>query len=177
MTLAGTGPRPNKLGSEYDGIGPYSNAVRYGIQQHINIFKPKKGISGMALGYDMLLAEVFILNKIPFIAAIPCAGQEMVWPPKSRERYRLITSNPLCTMHFVSMKPYDDECMQNRNIWMVDQLIGADDKLLGLSDGSKGGTMSCLRYARTKLPESKIIVMNPRTLLAEHSRIMHGYPV
>lgn len=170
MTLAGTGHRPNKLGYEYDGTGVYSNAIRYALQEQINVLKPTKGISGMAIGYDMLLAEAFILNRIPFIAAIPCIGQESTWPPKSRDRYNRILDSSLCTKHFVSLSSYDDKCMQNRNIWMVDQLTEPNDRLLALSNGSSGGTMNCLRYAATKLPANRIIVIHPKTVLMEYDK-------
>lgn len=169
-TLAGTGHRPNKLGYEYDGVGVYSNAMAYGIQCQIDIIKPTDGITGMALGFDMKLAEVLILNGIRFIAAIPCIGQERMWPPKSQDRYNRILSSSLCTKYYVSLRPYDNQCMQNRNIWMVDQLIGPNDVLLGLSDGSGGGTMNCLRYAATKLPANRIITMHPKTLLMEYDK-------
>lgn len=183
-TIAGTGHRPNKLGYEYDGVGVYSNAIRYAIQQHINTLKPDKIISGMALGFDQILAEVAITNKIPLVCAIPCANQEQMWPPKSRDRYNKIInwskdhiingiqqpSWSLVTVHMVSTQPYDNQCMQNRNIWMVDQLTGPEDKLLALSDGTGGGTMNCLKYANHKVGANKIIMMHPKTLLMEYDK-------
>lgn len=169
-TIAGTGHRPNKLGYEYDGIGVYSNAMAYGIQRQIDIIKPTDGITGMALGFDMKLAEIFILNGIQFIAAIPCIGQERMWPLKSQDRYNRILSSSLCTKYYVSQRPYDNQCMQNRNIWMVDQLTGPEDKLLALSDGTGGGTMNCLKYAFNKLSLNKIVVMDPKTLLMEYDK-------
>lgn len=169
MRIAITGHRPNKLGSEYDGVGPYSNAIRRALQDVINIHKPTQLITGMALGVDMLWAEAGILNKVPFTAAIPCAGQDSVWPPKSRERYRLITSNPLCTIHFVSMKPYTPECMQARNIWMVDN----SDMLIAIWDGSSGGTKNCYDYAANQYRGPYLIkTFSPKLLLDQYNSLV-----
>ena len=44
-------------------------------------------ITGMALGYDTIVAEVAIEMGIPFIAAVPFVEQASVWPEVDRNHY------------------------------------------------------------------------------------------
>lgn len=159
-TIAITGHRPSKIG-DYDYKNPIWNAIDTMIVFNMRRFQCEKGITGMALGVDTRFALICIMRKIPFIAAIPCLNQEMKWPLKAMHQYREILSNPLCTVHYVSDKPYNAHCMNDRNIWMVDQL-GSQDYLLGVWDGSAGGTKNCIDYAITKGIEP--IIINPKSL-------------
>jgi uncharacterized phage-like protein YoqJ len=148
--IAVTGHRPDKLGNEWDGVGPISDSIRQQLFQALSVHiddpcdKTVIGISGMALGVDMIWAECLIYRKVPFVAAIPCAGQASRWPASSKRRYFDIVEHPLCTKHFVSTEPYRPELMQARNEWMVDNC----DLLLAAWDGSPGGTANCVRYAK-----------------------------
>jgi len=166
MKIAVTGHRPNKLGNEYDGIGKYSDAIRDRMAEVIKDHKPTQIITGMALGVDMLWAEMAIINNIPFIAAIPCKDQEKMWPKKSQDRYNRIVNHPLCTKYYVSEKPYTNSCMQARNVWMSDNC----DILLAIWDGSAGGTKNCYDYAfHIKKQQVPVIRINP--LLFKFSNI------
>ena len=158
MTIALTGHRPNKLLYEWDGKGPISDAIFMILCQIIEERKPTKGISGMALGADMLWAEALIEKEVPFIAAIPCKGQEKMWPKKSQWRYNEILSSPLCTKFIVSDGGYSPYKMQKRNEWMVDNC----DLLIGVHDGSNGGTYNCIQYAKGKV---ETIIINPKSLI------------
>ena len=48
---------------------------------------PKHTITGMALGYDMLFAEVSLELGIPFVAAVPFEEQAAMWPEHEQKRY------------------------------------------------------------------------------------------
>ena len=78
--LAGTGHRPSKLGQEFDLVGPISTLLRKQLHQLFDLLQPKQVISGMALGFDQLLAICAIEKQISVLAAIPIEGQEKVWP-------------------------------------------------------------------------------------------------
>jgi uncharacterized phage-like protein YoqJ len=150
MKVAVTGHRPNKLNNEYDGIGPYSDHIRYHLQEVISTYTVGVHlgmnltlISGMALGVDMIWAELAIANNIPFIAAIPCQGQHSVWPQKSKERYLDLIDHPLCTKMYISIGEYSPQKMQLRNKWMVDNC----NLLVAVWDGTTGGTKNCYNYA------------------------------
>lgn len=142
MKIAATGHRPNKLNNEYDGIGPISKALREKFYKIIEEKNPSKMISGMALGVDMLWAECAIEKNIPLVAAIPCKGQEDIWPKESQERYHNILLDA-SEVVMVSDMRYTFRCMQDRNVWMVDNC----DILVAVWNGSKGGTYNCVKHA------------------------------
>lgn len=80
----------------------------------------KTFISGMALGFDMICAEMVLELKktYPFIKliwAIPCKTQDKLWNEKDKQRYR-----PLLTQLDSIRCIYDDyigpECMLERII-------------------------------------------------------------
>jgi uncharacterized phage-like protein YoqJ len=143
MIIAVTGHRPHKLNGEWDGIGPVSDHIRAQFEHILTTINPTKGISGGALGVDLLWAEALIKHNVPFILAIPCHNQEKPWAPKQRDRYNMIRNHTLCIQYYVSDKPYFHGCMQKRNIWMVDNC----NLLVAVHDGSEGGTKNCIEYA------------------------------
>ena len=143
MIVAVTGHRPDKLGNEYNLKGPISKKIYEKLTQVVKQIKPTKMITGMALGVDMLFANVAIRQNIPFIAAIPCKNQEKRWPKESQDLYNLIINHPLCEKYYVTEREYTPKCMQLRNIWMVDR----SDILIAVWNGTEGGTKNCVDYA------------------------------
>jgi uncharacterized phage-like protein YoqJ len=154
MRIAVTGHRPNKLGNEYNLNGPITTKIKLDLQRLINHLRPFQMISGMALGVDTIWAILALENNIPLIAAIPCINQESKWPESSQKRYKEILSNPLTIIEQVSNESYSNECMQNRNIWMVNNC----DLLIGVWDKTGGGTANCLKYADSI--GKKVILVN-----------------
>lgn len=144
VIIAAAGHRPNKLGEEYDGIGPVSDGIRAWMHGIIERYRPEGVISGMALGVDTLWAEVALHDKIKVTAAIPCRNQTARWPSESVNRYARILANPLVTPILISSEDYTDGCMQRRNEWMVDHA----DLLIAVYNFSRGGTSNALAYAR-----------------------------
>jgi uncharacterized phage-like protein YoqJ len=158
MIVAVTGHRPDKLGNEWDMKGTVSRKIYETLTEKVLELRPKTLITGMALGVDILFANVAIRQKIPFIAAIPCYNQENKWSREAQELYVKIINNPLCTLYFTSKREYFPQCMQIRNKWMVDNC----DVLIGVWDGSKGGTFNCIDYAISR--EVKIERIDPKFL-------------
>lgn len=146
MVVAGTGHRPQKLGKEWDGRGPISDALFAWCILRLKELNATKVISGMALGFDMILAEAALSLGIPVIAAVPFKGQESKWFKSSIARYKRILANPLVTTFIVSDGAYSNHKMQIRNEWMVDNSL----EILACWDGSEGGTANCYRYAKKK---------------------------
>jgi len=149
LNVAITGHRPSKLGNEWDGIGSVSDTIRFKLQQAINVFKRDFDphlITGMALGVDMIFAELAIKNQLDFTAAIPCHDQDKKWSAAQQARYFSILRNYLCTPVCIYDGPYIKGCMQQRNEWMVDLC----DVLIAVWDGSPGGTANCVAYAQKK---------------------------
>jgi uncharacterized phage-like protein YoqJ len=162
MKIAATGHRPPKLNNEWDGDGPLSMELFKLFHQIFLERHCTQVISGMALGVDMLFAEVAIAMNIPVIAAIPFVGQETAWLPSSRERYHRILNHPLVTRHIVCEGGYAKWKMQVRNKWMVDNC----DLLVAVFDGTAGGTKNCHDYAEGK---KEIIKIDPTELIQKLS--------
>lgn len=142
MIVCGTGHRPDKLGG-------YSHKVFYDLvdlaKVNFNVTKPDIVISGMALGWDMALATAAYSFGIPFIAAIPFAGQEQRWSSEEKLRYYDLLAKSTSKV-YTSKGGYSNYKFQIRNMWMVDN----SDVVLALWDGSEGGTYNCVKYAEQK---------------------------
>ncbi len=153
MIISGTGHRPFKIGG-FTIPNKIFNYVCRSTEEILLKEKPDKIITGMALGFDVYLAQIAYKLRIPFIAAIPFIGQEGKWPDSSQKLYtRLLSLADEVVV--VSQGTYSPEKMQIRNEWMVDH----SDKVLACFDGSNGGTGNCVKYARSIGKE--IIIINP----------------
>jgi len=161
MKLGITGHRPQKLGYEFNMKGPFSDFARKKINEQFNILKPKEFICGLALGIDMIGAIEALRAGINLIAAVPCLNQEKQWKSEElKDIYHEILKKAWL-VKIVSQQEYFVGCMQIRNEWMIDYLNEPEDKLLGFHNGTTGGTFNCIKYAREKLPEENIIIINP----------------
>jgi uncharacterized phage-like protein YoqJ len=143
--IAATGHRPDKLALW--GESAYSpeqtqRLVRF-AQQVLTNHQPSTVITGMALGWDMAIAQAAMSLQIPFHAYIPFKGQELMWPASTRLYYQALLRH---AQHIVvcSGGGFTKTAMQKRNMDMVDNC----DFLVALWNGSKGGTANCLDYAR-----------------------------
>lgn len=139
-----TGHRPHKLNNEYDGFGPVSDYLRMKLYAILTGEEVQRGISGMALGVDMLFAEECLKLGIRLTAAVPCDGQHLIWPQASQVRYMNII-NRASEVIVVSPGPYEHWKMGARNLWMMEQLRPTTDFLTAVWDGSKGGTHDAIQ--------------------------------
>lgn len=150
-SIAATGHRPNKLfGYNLNNPSYYTmgRLMRGFLLQRENIYGGLECISGMALGVDQLYALVALKlrnegHNIRVVAMMPCQNQNAKWA--SDEYWRNILSRADEKI-IVTDAPYTPSCMQVRNCAMVDRA----DEILGIHDGTPGGTMNCLRYAQKK---------------------------
>lgn len=143
MRVAGTGHRPDKLGG-------YSNKMHLSLvkiaEDALKKLKPTEVISGMAMGWDMALAQAAINLGIPLIAAVPFKGQEKAWSEKTQRYYHKLLSKTK-EIVIVSEGGFTKEKMQIRNEWMVDNC----DLVLSMHNGDKfGGTFNCVSYIEKK---------------------------
>lgn len=103
---------------------------------------------GMALGFDLLCAEVLCDMKefysLKLVACIPCEDQSDRYPLREKKRYeRLLRSfDEKIVLHAA----YCDGCMFERNRLMVDGC----DVLLAYLRKKSGGTYYTVRYAEKK---------------------------
>lgn len=158
MIVSGSGHRPDKLPNKETGYklpNPTYIKVCQQIEKYLKEVKPEKVITGMALGYDMWLANIAYKLNIPFIAAIPFDKQESKWPESSQKTYHNLLKLASDKI-IVSPGGYSPEKMQIRNQWMVDNC----DQLLACFDGSSGGTANCIKYAESV--KKPIFIINPK---------------
>lgn len=138
---AATGHRPDKLGGYSPSVE--TQLVFFAIEM-LDEIEPKGMIVGMALGWDMAVAEACYLLGIPYHAYVPFVGQESKWPSPSRHLYVSLCSKALEYV-VVSDGSYAVEKMQIRNRAMVD---AAGEGVLALWNGTPGGTANCVKYAQ-----------------------------
>lgn len=109
-------------------------------------------LNGGALGGDTWAAEevLALKPKYPQIRLVMCEpywGRYLSWSLENQERYLTIcrAADSIVT---VTDEPYAKWKMHARNSWMVDR------STLGIallrSDTDKGGTFSCVQYAKRK---------------------------
>lgn len=141
MILSATGHRPDKLDIGY---GDYGHNLLTGFaRKRLELLKPEQTISGMALGWDMAVAQASVDLGIPFVAAVPFRGQECRWPGLAQQRFNDLLGKATAVVT-VCKGGYSPAKMQVRNIWMVEY----SDAVLVLWDGTTGGTGNCVEYAR-----------------------------
>lgn len=108
-----------------------------------------KVITGMAIGYDQLVAECCVENNVPFIAAVPFKGQEKLWPDFIKTKYEKLLSKAE-EIKIVSDGEYAAWKMHVRNEWIVNN---STKYIISYFDGNhiKGsGTSACIKYAIKK---------------------------
>lgn len=186
MKMGITGHRPHKLGNDYDLTSDWILKIGKKLQHIVLFQKPREMWSGMALGIDELWAELAIMESVPLVAVIPFKGQELKWPEKSQRVYQnylrlanriivvdmvrtiMASDNPeleaeltagISYNEYLSMqvKQYSPVKMEMRNRYLVNHV----NKLVGVWDGTEGGTANCIRYARTVMPHDKIQIIDP----------------
>lgn len=152
MQLGVTGHRLSKLGMGYTIPNAMYSRILQESEQIILTIKPDKIITGMCIGYDQIIAELALKLNIPFVAAIPFVGQELLWPKDIQECYRSLLAQ---AEHIEVVNPggFASWKMQARNKWIVDH----SDVLLALFAGIKGGTYNCIEYAKEIQKPIKII--------------------
>ena len=114
---------------------------------------------GMALGFDMICAEMVLDLKIQYsdikiIGALPCKTQDIKWSVKDKERYRNLLSQ-LDDIRCIYDEYIGAECMLERNRFMVNN----SSLMIALFNGLPGGTKSTIDYARKQGLD--IVVIKP----------------
>jgi len=175
MRICITGYRPSKLPQRY-GYNIHSAAyidLEKAIKDILDIVMLYSNdtklecISGMALGIDQAFVDFLTTTyqrcartkaySLKVTAAVPCRGQELKWPIRSREEYHRLLA--LCNnVHYVTNGSFTPSCMEERNRWMVDN----SDAVIAVWDGKSGGTANCIRYAKKQ--HKTIYYIHPDTL-------------
>lgn len=145
-----TGNRPASLpwksNENCDLFLSFKSNIKFFLEELI-----KKGvtkfISGMAMGFDIVMAEIILELKadypVEIEGALPCIGQEDKWTSGYKNRYRALLEK-LDTTTLVSNFRYFEGCFHIRNHYMVNN---ADIVVAG-SFKEGGGTASTVEYAK-----------------------------
>lgn len=116
-------------------------------------------ITGMALGFDMICAEIVLKLKkkyknIKIFAALPCENQDKLWNKKQKLRYKKILKK-IDKIIYTSTEYSGAECMIKRNHFMVEN----SSMIIALFDGKSGGTEKTVKYAKKQGLD--IVIINP----------------
>jgi len=135
LILGTTGHRPNKLPNNTPRLIRFASAM-------IELHAPAKVLTGMALGWDSIVAEACRRLRVPFDAYVPGLGQDRLWSAEDSLQYHFLLSKAARVVR-VTDGPCDDAAYEARNRRLVDDCT----RLSAFWDGSLGGTANCVRYA------------------------------
>ncbi|GHU34358.1 hypothetical protein FACS1894105_00990 [Clostridia bacterium] len=148
-----TGHRPKALPWKYNETDPRCKdlklSIRCTVENLIVNDGYKRFISGMALGTDIICAEIVLELKMkyPFIAlecAIPNRSFATKWARDQIDRYLQITRRADKITYVSDSVAYEIADLMKRNIYMVD----TSDLIIAVyTMGSTGGTQNTLKYA------------------------------
>lgn len=142
MIYAVTGHRPERTGG-YSAFA-HNRLVTLAKSEIESLPDVERILTGMALGWDQAVAAACVELGVPFVACVPCDGQERLWPTASREFYQRLLGAAVEIVN-VNPGPYAAWKMKARNVYMVDNA----GSLLALWSGEDGGTAHCVRYAES----------------------------
>ena len=144
MTVVGvTGPRPSTLDGDYTLTSALWQWIRARLAEAYEQLDAGTVISGMALGVDMLAAEVALERGLKLTAAIPFAGHDRRWGLDSIRRCEAILARADKVVT-VSGGGYSAAKLYKRNEWVVDH---ADVMVAVWTGREAGGTFATMRHA------------------------------
>lgn len=121
---------------------------------------PSSVITGMAIGFDMLIADLCVENSIPFVAAVPFKGQEAYWSASDQKHYNglLAQADDVVVVSRGGMAGWK---YQARNQFIVDK----SDMMFFFYSGAASGTKNCFDYAEKQ--RKRYVRINPLDFRAE----------
>ncbi len=150
MICCFTGHRARKLPWGDDETDPRCLAVKTILKKRLDTAYEmgcRAFLCGMALGCDLYFAEAVLELKerdstVTLAAMIPCPEQAGRWSAVNRLRYEGLLKK--CDCCEILEPAYSKGCMLRRNEAMIDR----SQVLISVFDGSPGGTMHAVAYAK-----------------------------
>lgn len=147
-----TGYRPDKFPFKLEKGNPDYNAFENRLIETVSSLPEEECFtfySGMAMGFDIIAAEVVLLLKqrnplIKLICALPFAEQGSGFSEPWRKRHEEILRRADKVVKV--SEDYFTGCYAERNVFMVDN----SDFVVTWFDGKRGGTENTLKYAAKK---------------------------
>ena len=150
-----TGHRPTKLGG-YNLNTAKNVAIKNAVIKILTQIKSEHNdvqvVTGMALGFDQIVAICCNELSIPFIAQIPFPGQESRWPDQSQKEYLELLKTASTKLYTTKEIPQNNreasQILMKRNSDMIniDGVIG----VISCWDGSKSGTSDAITKTKRK---------------------------
>lgn len=162
ITACFTGHRPQSIPCLWDENSEKSLRLKEELKKSIIELIENHGvihfISGMAIGVDMIAAEIVLdLKKeypnVTLECALPCETQANKWTVKYRDRYFSIIE--MSDKETLLQTHYTADCMHKRNRYMVDK----SDYVIAVWNGSPSGTGKTVLYAKEN--NKQIIQIKP----------------
>lgn len=120
------------------------DVIRKVLKEKLYQYEADAVVTGMALGFDMLVAEVCVEEGIPFVAAVPCQGQTKTWPIDQKNRYVDLMEKSW-KHKVVCPGPFQVWKLFERNRWIVQR----STIMLSYWNGEdKGGTAATVKEAK-----------------------------
>lgn len=164
-TCCFTGHRPKTLPWGHDENDlrciSFKSKIKFALESLIVEDGYNRFISGMAMGADMICAEIVLSlkNIYPYIkleCAVPNYAFTESWAAEDVRRYSSILTRADSIRMVNSSKIYSKRDLMLRNIYMVD----SSELVIAIYiDGESGGTKNTIDYAKYKNKE--VIVIEP----------------
>lgn len=135
LVICGTGHRDLSRVSGTD-------VVKQFIRRTLFATAPTRVISGMAVGFDLLLAEVALEDGMPLSAYVPFPGHDTKWADTDKRRLGEILDAADDVVYVCDR--YSNAAYHIRNQKMVDASLAVISAWNGMK---AGGTYQCLKYA------------------------------
>ncbi len=113
-------------------------------------------LCGMAVGFDLLAAEILLSMKkkypqIRLIACIPCLEQDKYFSEEDKTRYRALIEQ--ADEEILLAERYFNGCMQARDRYMAKRA----DVMIAYCNRETGGAAYTVRYFQKVHPDGEII--------------------
>ena len=164
-TCCFTGHRPKALPWGFDEsavrCAAFKSKVKITVENLIVEKGYKKFISGMAMGADMICAEIVLMlkNIYPYIkleCAVPNHAFTEGWSAEDVRRYSSILTRADCIEFVSGSRIYSKRDLMLRNIYMVDS---SELVIAVYINGETGGTKNTIDYAKYRKKE--VIIIEP----------------
>jgi uncharacterized phage-like protein YoqJ len=133
-------------GHRWNGVRDEPPGLRRRLAERLIELQTVELYTGMALGFDQLAALTALSLGIPYVACVPCDGQDATWSEPARERYSLLLRKAKAVVS-VPGGPYEPWKMHARNRFMISQVEDKGGLVLAYFTGRPGGTQQCVREA------------------------------
>lgn len=156
-----TGNRPTSLPWKYNEDCELCKEFKHRLKDVLLkciSFGYRRFITGMAMGFDIICAELILElkiegNDIDLECAVPCLNQTRGWKNDYQIRYQNILDKANNVL-FTSNYAYFDGCYMIRNRYMVDSA----DLVLGCQLKQSSGTKMTIQYAE-KINKQLIVLI------------------